>query len=153
MNFEVFQKMLVAKDQIRVNRTTDACTWYFRDLQLFHERAVFPWNVFQKSYVRYWGETVFTDLELAKIEAAKYNEAVVQECFYCDANNPSWFIIFHEFDHAAEHSFNQLLKDGKLPNSIDNFEISQLESLDKIEIKKDNFTLRPSGFYKLRFDA
>ena len=123
-NFQEFKESLVADDQIHVNRKTDACNWKTPSgLQVFHERTYWGrvmnvsrskktlaeifHGVFNEVLSSYWSETVYADKKEAKSDAKKYGGAV-EMCFYCDEKNPTWFLIFHDFDKAAQHAFDKL---------------------------------------------
>lgn len=121
MTLQQFKDSVEARDQMHVNRSTDACNWYFKDIELFHNRTY--WNTqipsaratpaqrfrFMTAETResYWTNTVFKDKNLANKEAKKLG-AYVEMCFYCDENDPAWFLIFNDLDKALEHCYNQL---------------------------------------------
>lgn len=64
----------------------------------------------------YWSETIYSNLELAKADAEKYN-ATVQEGWYCDADNMHWFLIFHDMDDALLQAYEQLKKENRLTDN------------------------------------
>jgi hypothetical protein len=110
INFQEFLTQIECRDKMHIRRDADCCNWYLNQTRLFHERANFPWCIFKEATFYYWSETTYTDKNLADLEAGKYAGATVVMHFYCDENEPAWFISFRELDHAAEHAYNQLLK-------------------------------------------
>jgi hypothetical protein len=120
-DFETFLAGLEARDQLQVNRTTDACTWYYGKQYCMHERAYWgtPRNLPERAktpayYVRmahfepcfyYWTDPIYADHKTAKSDA-KYFKGAVLESFYCDEANPTWFLSFDDFDLAAKHVYH-----------------------------------------------
>lgn len=86
----------------------NGCDWEYKGIKLFHERTYFPWNVFKEITTNYWSETVYTNLDLAKQNAQKFN-GDVEECFYCDENNKCWFLIFSDFDQTLKHALENIV--------------------------------------------
>lgn len=123
-----FQDAVEARDQMHVNRSTDACNWYFKDIELFHNRTY--WNTqipsaratpaqrfrFMTAETResYWTNTIFKDKRLAD-QTAQAEGARVEMCFYCDEKDPAWFLIFNDLDKALQHCYEQLKKQNQLP--------------------------------------
>jgi hypothetical protein len=123
MTLQKFKDSVEVRDQIHVNRSTDGCSFYFKDIELFHNRTY--WNsqipsvraspaqhyrfIISQPRDSYWTNTVFKDLSLAKSVADKEG-ATVEMCFYCDEDDPAWFLIFDDLDKALEHCYNQLKK-------------------------------------------
>jgi hypothetical protein len=105
MTIEEFKSKLTAYGATSISRTTDQCLWYVDGRQVFLERATFPWNIFEKSYVRYWSETVYADYSAAELDALCYGGRV-EQCFYCDEDNPTWFLIFDDIDKASAHALD-----------------------------------------------
>ena len=123
MTLNDFKYRIIASEGRHGNRNMDYCNWFFGNIEIFHERTY--WNSgipkfnstpaqryhFLKSgpKTEYWGQTTYSDLELAKKEAKQYNARVTKE-FYCDDDNPHYFLIFDDLDKAIEQSFNELKK-------------------------------------------
>ena len=107
MNLQEFLPLLEARNPCHVNYFTDACDWFFGDIQCFHERSYWPHSPFVKMSVKYWGEIIYFDLNKAEIDAKRLN-GKVQKSFYCDDDNPNWFIIFSNFEDAAKHALENL---------------------------------------------
>lgn len=151
MTLDDFKTKVEARDQRQINRNTDACNWYFEDVELFHERT--RWGGFDNRPTKtrtiaqlaalafghtttsYWSYTTYADLDLANLDASKYG-AVVEKEFYCDDNNPYWFLIFHALDKAIEHAFDQLEK----------LRITQAENAKKLAAKEQK-AWRVSKFF------
>lgn len=120
MNLNEFKNSVYAGESRHGNRSMDYCYWYFDKTVLFQERTynhffdkklnspakLFHFITTEPKY-EYWGDTIYTVLELANKEAKKYG-AVVQKGFYCDDDNPYWFLIFNDLDKAIEYSWNQI---------------------------------------------
>lgn len=110
MKFKDFCNSLVSTNPRHVNRTTDAFDWVFpqkNNLEVFHERAYFPWSRFKKSTFSYWTNKLFNNINEAEKEAEKYGGKAVQS-FYCDENNPTYFLSFNDFEKAARFVYNDL---------------------------------------------
>ena len=107
LTLDQFKKDIKACEPRHISRQTDACDWFFGDVELFHERSHWPWSPFKSMTVEYWSNTIYSDLPKANQDAYKFN-AKVQKSWYCDDENPNWFLIFNDFDMAAKHAFNQL---------------------------------------------
>jgi hypothetical protein len=88
-------------EAITVNRNTDGFDWCFNGKEMMHERTMFPWNIFKPMATHYWTAPTFTDRKLAQLAASKYGGEVTEE-FYCDSENPAWFISFSDFDKATK---------------------------------------------------
>ncbi len=82
--------------------------WFIGDKRIVHERAYFPWNVFQPTRIEYWSEAVYGDKTLAQRDAKRFAGHVV-ECFYADPET-AWFLIFDDLDRAFEHALEFLNK-------------------------------------------
>lgn len=127
MSLEEFKFSLTAENAISVNRKTDACDWFFNGIYVFHNRTYWGTNrnynkksladifhgVFQETRDSYWGNVTYTDKKLAEKEAKEFGGEVEEE-FYCDEDNKTWFIIFDDFDNAARYTYKRLKKDGKI---------------------------------------
>lgn len=89
-------------EAITVNRNTDGFEWNFNGRYMMHERVYFPFNVFKEISTLYWCQRTYTDKALAEIHAKQYGGEVREE-FYCDPENPAWFVEFDDFDKAAKY--------------------------------------------------
>jgi hypothetical protein len=107
MNPTPFASSLIARDAMHVNRLTDACNWYAGDVEVFLERAHFPWSPFKPMSVEYWPNVVYASLALAEREAVQYGGKVT-ECFYADPDNMTWFLRFDDFDKVAAYAEHYL---------------------------------------------
>ncbi|SRR3990167_8083247 len=107
VEFVNFQNSLLACNPGHINREIQACDWMFGEIQVFHERTRFPWNIFQKSSTEYWSETIYNNLIKAEEDAIKFR-AKVKKSFYCSDDEPNWFLIFDEFEMAAKHAYCNL---------------------------------------------
>lgn len=115
ITLEEFRAKLKASDQIQVNRKTDGCNWFYGKINLFHNRTHWGMNrklprvntpstifagIFSKPWDSYWAGC-FTDFNLAEETARKYGGEVEKD-WYCDDNNPTWFLIFDDFDKVTK---------------------------------------------------
>jgi hypothetical protein len=121
--FAEFLSELKAEAQYHINRTTDACNWYYGSQRVMHERTYWgvPQNLPERSktptyYARlasfeprssYWTEPVYKDKGKARAHANKYG-GIVEMCFYCDEADPAWFLTFDDFEKAALHVYEYL---------------------------------------------
>lgn len=130
MNIDLglFKSRLIAVNQIHVNRKIDACDWAYEGKELFHNRT--SWGrvnatsrlsqtpaqmfhgIFNGLRESYWAG-LFTNKDLAEIQSKKYG-ATVEEDFYCNEDNPTWFLIFDNFDKCAEFVYDELVRTGEL---------------------------------------
>lgn len=111
MNLIEFKAAAEARDPRHINRSTDACDWFFNEIDLFHERAHIPWARSTKPMtVHYWSETTYGDLNKATEDAKSFG-GIVQQGWYCEEPNLHWFLIFNDLDKALEHAFFCLKKE------------------------------------------
>lgn len=129
MTFEAFQESLIAKNQVQVNRKCDACDWFWGERNLFHNRtwwgmsripsnlkpsqhtpAVIFSGLFNDIKDSYWIGS-YTDLALGEADAAKYG-GVTEKEFYCDDENPAWFLIFNDWDKVCKYAYDKLKEEG-----------------------------------------
>lgn len=102
LKFKRENKGWEVSEAITVSRRSDGFNWSFNGKEMMHERVYFPWNIFKEISYQYWPERIYTDKKLAERDAKKYNGEVT-ECFYSDENNPTWFVLFTDFDLAAKY--------------------------------------------------
>lgn len=122
MTFKEFKERLLAKNPIHVNRNTQGCDWYFDDLCICHNRTHFPHNVFKDIIDSFWANTIYTSIKEVKRDASQFDGEVKKE-FYCDEENPSWFIIFRDFDKVCEYMFWYMNRKNMLTSYTDCFTI------------------------------
>ena len=108
MTVQEFKSQIEAKNPVNISRDVDSCDWFFGEIKLFHERSCWKPGL-RPMRVEYWGETIYTDKKLAKLDAKQYG-AKVQKSWYCDDEFPTWFLIFNDLDRAVEYSFDQINK-------------------------------------------
>jgi hypothetical protein len=127
MTLDEFKNLVHCTEIRKANTSQDYCDWYYKDIHIFHERIdgslgrmsykPTPAQLFHLSNSNYdssyWGETTYTDLELAKSDAKKYN-ARVQQGWYCEAPDLHWFLIFNDLDKAIEQAYDELKKVDRL---------------------------------------
>ena len=90
---------IICKNQIQINRTTQACDYFYNDKFLFHERSYFPWNIFNKtSHSQWFVQFVLTKEECDKI-TSKFGGITVQH-FYSEENE--YFPAFKDNDKAVK---------------------------------------------------
>jgi hypothetical protein len=99
---EVTRQGWEVSEAITVNRFTDGFTWMFNGREMMHERTTVPWNVFKPMTSVYWCARSYTDRSLAESHAEQFGGDVTEE-FYCDEENPAWFLSFDDFDKAAKY--------------------------------------------------
>lgn len=123
MTLNQFKDSVRCSETRKANISQDYCDWYYNDIHLFHERINGPMRRlnFKSTPAQlfhflnanhdssYWSETTYTDLDLAKSDAKRYN-AIVQEGWYCEAPDLHWFLIFKDLDQAIEQAYNELKK-------------------------------------------
>ena len=126
MTFKEFQSLAKSTEARTANRSQSYCDWFYGEIHLFHERI----NGVRRSFrnltpaqlyhlanndmnSQYWSETTYTDFKLAQFDAKKYN-AKVQRGWYCDDDNPHWFLIFTDIDDALRQAYNQLVREKRL---------------------------------------
>ena len=102
ITLEYVQKTMRARNPIEAGRHTQGCCWYLRGINLFHERTYFPRSPFKEVKSEFWTNPVYTSRSVAENDAARFG-GKVQECFYCDPDNPNWFVSFNDIDKAIKH--------------------------------------------------
>jgi hypothetical protein len=84
-------------------RNWQSCDWFTTDKHhVFHERTYTPRSPFRVMVSHYWAGT-YTDLALANLDAKTYGAHVERE-FYCDDQNPAWFLIFNDWGKACAYA-------------------------------------------------
>lgn len=127
MTLQDFADSLVADNPRVISRKMDACDWYFEHptkgkLNVCHNRTIWgahrtkelhptPAQVFHGIYKEirdiYWTNVIYTDKELGNKEAKQYG-GELEECFYCDEDNLTYFIAFNDFDKMAGFMYDKL---------------------------------------------
>ncbi len=102
LSFELKRDGWEVSEAITVNRNTDGFDWCFNGIYMMHERTYFPHSIFKEISSSYWCQRVYSDLQLAEKHAKKFGGEAMK-CFYCDDNEPLWFIRFDDFDRAAKY--------------------------------------------------
>lgn len=124
MTLKDFQKKIRAKNPSHINRTTDACNWFLGEIELFHERswwgrpmelpqkptpAQLFYNILKEPRFSYWANSCYTSQTKAEQDGKKYDGKVVKD-FYCDENNPTWFLSFNDLDKVIKYSYDKLVE-------------------------------------------
>jgi len=102
IDFKLEKKGWEVGEAITISRRCDGFDWCFNGQEMMHERIFYPFNIFKDIVYTYWTRRSYTDKKLAKKMAKKYKGEVTEE-FYCDPENPSWFISFDDFELAAKY--------------------------------------------------
>lgn len=121
MTLNEFKEKVIADEPKNGNRSMDYCSWRLDGKHVLHERVY--WNsripshkatpaerfhfLTSKPRWQYWGAVTYADQALAKSDAKQYG-AIIQKDFYCDDNNPTWFLIFDDLDKALSYTFDKL---------------------------------------------
>jgi hypothetical protein len=121
ITFEKFQEMVDIRNPIEVNRRgTMGCDWFFGKTHLAHERTYLhhpgkfktSGQLFSMAFKQirsvYWIMESIQNKQIAEKSAAKYGGHVEME-FYCDENNPSWFLIFDDMDKMLRYCYDTLV--------------------------------------------
>ena len=97
---ESFMAGAVRKNPRHLKRGIDGADWFAADgTPLFHERRYIPYSFLKPITESYWTEPVYSNHAMAEQEAAQWG-GHVEEVFYCDPENPLWFLIFDDLDKA-----------------------------------------------------
>ena len=137
MSFEEWKDGLVAINPGTIGHRCDCCDWADDDGRaVCHERTYWPtfrWmahdnpspstrrvidnlNVVRaafgpETFSSYWTEPCYKDEGLAQRHAQQFGGEVVKH-FYCDDDDPAWFIRFSDFDRMA--AFMWEWREGRL---------------------------------------
>ena len=57
----------------------------------------------------FWGGVTYTDYNLARNDLKEFVAKEICEEFYCDKDNPAWFLIFDNEDKALRYTYHNLL--------------------------------------------
>lgn len=124
ITFESFLEQVEARNPREINRRTDACDWFWGDVELCHERSRWglPRNLSDKTPIgmkisgflketlySYWPNSFYTDFAKAEADAQKYGGKVIEE-FYCDEDNKAWFVGFNDLDRVLKYCFDKLVE-------------------------------------------
>lgn len=107
MTLEELKRDVRALNPRHINREVDSCDWTINGLEIIHERSRHPWSPFKQMTVSYWTHVTYTDKALADSDAARLGGHVEMH-FYCDEENPAWFLIFKDLDQALTHCLEHL---------------------------------------------
>ena len=108
IDLQQFKNKVEARNPGHINRWTECCDWYFNEIELFHERSSWA-QKFGMTGLEYWSNSIYTVLSLAESDAKKFG-AIIQKSWYCDDENPTWFLIFNDLDKVIEYSHYQITK-------------------------------------------
>lgn len=121
ISFVDFCDQIEIKNQIVVNRNTDGCDYFFRGIELMHERTKHSGRVRPKTpaqrlhqvlfkpFSSFWTIPVYNNLILAQEDAEKYGGEAT-ECFYCDENNKVYFLSFSDMDKALRFCYDKFFE-------------------------------------------
>jgi hypothetical protein len=107
MTLQYLQENVRAVNPRHITRDRDCCDWVIDGKEIMHERDHFPWSPFKQPTFHYWTHVDYKDLNLAKRDAERLG-GVVEMHFYCDENDPCWFLIFDDMDNALKHCLEHL---------------------------------------------
>lgn len=121
MKFEDFLNSVEIKDQIQVNRNTEGCCYWFKEHRLFHERT--NWGAPKPSLWKtpaqklhgiltepntwQWTNSCYIDKQLAEKDAKQWG-GYVQKDFYCEDENPTYFLAFEDNEKALRFCYDKL---------------------------------------------